>query len=86
MGHTRTPKFELQIKRADESALIEGAEGLKSALKSAKSIITALHLANCKILLWGNNKTGQDYIKSKGCDYLEYKDKWEGRQIEEVLK
>jgi len=70
MGHIRTPKFELQLELADESAVeIIGVNSIKEA---NTEIIKNLHRTDLSgnVFLWGNNASGNNFIYNKGCDFL----------------
>lgn len=79
MGHTFTPKFELQIEKPLEfkekvnSVIIQGVNSIKDA---EKEILWYLNNWQPKITgkfyLWGNSQSGKSYLEKQNADYYCY--------------
>lgn len=72
MGHTKTPKFELQFEIEGGDCLIEGADTFKEAyeqIKSLKPLKEKLKLTG-NAFLWGNSRAGWAFMTARGIDFF----------------
>lgn len=70
MGHTRTPKFELQIEDKNERGIfrITGVDSLKEAMEWV--LFYEKRGGFGRVLLWGNSASGKSFIGKHGGNYL----------------